>query len=341
MTSTACAARRDRTSHLDPRTMAFAAFYDSQLAPTALWRDEAVRDGGRFEPVRRVELAQDVRDVDAGGLDADHELGGDLAVGVAAGDERQHLRLARRQPEALLRGPASRGVVRRRRRRDRAARVAASSSSSRSRGCAPIRAATACASLSGALASARGRAGGDERLGLAPAAVGRERRAFELSQVAAASDQTRAGRRRAARSYSASASAEPAVGVRRDAEASAAARRAAASSSRARPSRRGRRRVAAGAGERRQLRLRAQPLGAQLDADLGGLARARPRQAVTRRPRRRPSSGAPRGRARRGSVVEAEHAVLAQGGAAASRCARAASNSPRPISSVGADMSSM
>jgi hypothetical protein len=51
----------------------------------ARWR--AVRDGGCFEPVWRVELAQDVRDVDAGGLDADLELGGDLAVGDAAGDQ--------------------------------------------------------------------------------------------------------------------------------------------------------------------------------------------------------------------------------------------------------------
>ena len=39
----------------------------------AAGRGEAVRDRGRLEPVRRVELAQDVRDVDAGGLDADHE----------------------------------------------------------------------------------------------------------------------------------------------------------------------------------------------------------------------------------------------------------------------------
>ena len=54
-----------------------------------------MRDRGRLEPVRRVELAQDVRDVVVGRLDADHELGGDLAVGEPAGDERQHLGLAR------------------------------------------------------------------------------------------------------------------------------------------------------------------------------------------------------------------------------------------------------
>src|SRR6185437_12323001 len=36
------------------------------------WWGEAVGDRGCLEPVRRPELAQDVRDVDAGGLDADH-----------------------------------------------------------------------------------------------------------------------------------------------------------------------------------------------------------------------------------------------------------------------------
>ena len=48
----------------------------------------AARGGGgwpRFAPVRRVEFLQDVRYVDARGLDADDEFGGDLAVGVAAG----------------------------------------------------------------------------------------------------------------------------------------------------------------------------------------------------------------------------------------------------------------
>jgi hypothetical protein len=64
-----------------------------------LSRGEAVGDRGRFAPVWRVEFAQDVRDVHAGGLDADDERGGDLAVGEAAGDERQHLRLARRQAD--------------------------------------------------------------------------------------------------------------------------------------------------------------------------------------------------------------------------------------------------
>jgi hypothetical protein len=65
-------------------------------------RGEAVRDCGRLAPVRGPELAQDVRDVDAGGLDADHEGRGDLAVGIAMGDESQDFGLARRQAEDLL-----------------------------------------------------------------------------------------------------------------------------------------------------------------------------------------------------------------------------------------------
>jgi hypothetical protein len=67
-------------------------------------RREAVRDRGRLEPARRVELAQDVRDVHARGLDADRELGGDLAVGEAACDEGQHLRLVRCRSEELFQG---------------------------------------------------------------------------------------------------------------------------------------------------------------------------------------------------------------------------------------------
>ena len=47
------------------------------------------------------ELAQDVRDVDAGRPDADHEGRRDLAVGVAAGDEGEDLRLARCEAEEL------------------------------------------------------------------------------------------------------------------------------------------------------------------------------------------------------------------------------------------------
>src|SRR6266496_2737861 len=55
------------------------------------WRGEAVGGRGCLEPVRRPELAQDVRDVDAGRLDADDERRGDLAVGVAAGDQGAEL----------------------------------------------------------------------------------------------------------------------------------------------------------------------------------------------------------------------------------------------------------
>jgi uncharacterized surface protein with fasciclin (FAS1) repeats len=47
--------------------------------------------------------------VDAGGLDADHQRGSDLAVGVAAGDEAEHLGLARRQPQQLPKPGASLG----------------------------------------------------------------------------------------------------------------------------------------------------------------------------------------------------------------------------------------
>ena len=142
-------------------------------------RSEVVRDGGRLEPVRRAELAQDVRDVDARRLDADDERRGDLAVGVAAGDEGQDLRLARRQAEDLLQALR---LVRRLRlsgdARSSRARWASSSSSRSERPCSDpsgdgVRLAERHARL-----GAR-RAGGDERLGLAPAAVGREGRAFE------------------------------------------------------------------------------------------------------------------------------------------------------------------
>ena len=87
------------------------------------WRGEAVGDRGRLEPVRRAELAQDVRDVDAGRLDADDERRGDLAVRVAAGDEGQDLRLAWRQAEDLLQALLPRRGTRPAAARDRAARV--------------------------------------------------------------------------------------------------------------------------------------------------------------------------------------------------------------------------
>src|SRR5437773_6018264 len=58
-----------------------------------LRRGEAVHDCGCLEAVWRAELAQDMRDVDAGRLDADNEGRGDLAVRAAASDEAQDLRL--------------------------------------------------------------------------------------------------------------------------------------------------------------------------------------------------------------------------------------------------------
>ena len=64
-------------------------------AQTALAVGQAVRDGGRLEPVRRAELAQDVRDVDAGRLDAD--------------DERRAAISRLVQPRATRSGPRPRG----------------------------------------------------------------------------------------------------------------------------------------------------------------------------------------------------------------------------------------
>jgi hypothetical protein len=58
-----------------------------------------VGERGRLAPVRHPELAEDVRDVVLGGLGADHELGGDLPVREAEGEERQHLGLAAREPQ--------------------------------------------------------------------------------------------------------------------------------------------------------------------------------------------------------------------------------------------------
>jgi hypothetical protein len=79
-------------------------------------RGEAMRDRGRLQPVRCAELAQDVRDMHAGRPDADDECRRDLAVGVAAHEEGQDLRLPRRQAEDLLQAllPVGRPDVRRR-----------------------------------------------------------------------------------------------------------------------------------------------------------------------------------------------------------------------------------
>ena len=54
--------------------------------------DQAQTDGGGgcLDPVADGELAQDVGDVDAGGLRADERLLPDLPVGVAGGEQLQH-----------------------------------------------------------------------------------------------------------------------------------------------------------------------------------------------------------------------------------------------------------
>src|SRR3954469_3863238 len=64
---------------------------------------QPVRDGGRLRAAAHVELREDPRDVDARGLLGHEELRADLAVRRAAGDEREHLTLARRQAERVLR----------------------------------------------------------------------------------------------------------------------------------------------------------------------------------------------------------------------------------------------
>ena len=103
-----------------------------------------VGDRCRFSTVRRAELVQDVRDVDACRLGADDERRGDLAVGVAAGDEIQNLGLACGETEDLFQALLSVGR-RARAPRDRPGALRRASSSSRRSGFAPIRAATAWA----------------------------------------------------------------------------------------------------------------------------------------------------------------------------------------------------
>ena len=62
-----------------------------------------MRDCGSLDPVRHGELAQDVQTTwTLAVLTLMTSAVGDLAVGVAAGDEGQDLRLARRQAEDLL-----------------------------------------------------------------------------------------------------------------------------------------------------------------------------------------------------------------------------------------------
>jgi hypothetical protein len=141
-------------------------------------RGEAVRDRGRLEPVRRAELAQDVRDMNAGRPDADHQGRRDLAVGVAAGDEGQDLRLARREAEDLPQalGPVGRPGVRRSELQPSALGEQLELPS-QGRCSDPSRDDVCLLEWPARLGA--GGASGDQRLGLAPAAVGGERRALE------------------------------------------------------------------------------------------------------------------------------------------------------------------
>ena len=303
-----------------------------------------MRDRGRLEPVRRVELAQDVRDVDAGRLDADHERRGDLAVGVAAGDERSAPPPRAASGRGSPPGPASRPAAPRRGGARSSRARSASSSSSRSRGLAPIRAATACASRSGTLASARERAGGDERLGLAPAAVGRERRALEPlpgRRRLGPRLGSRARRGRARTRPRPSASQPSAFGVIADGLRGGAPRGGRAASARGRAGR--------GARRRRGGRVRAPPAppARAVPWRRAGRGSARPRAGAraprpsSRRPRPRPSSGAPRGRGRRGSRRRGRARGPRAGSRARPRGALARRrSSPRPISTSARMMSS-
>src|SRR3954452_5222043 len=65
------------------------------------YEPEAVRDGGRLGAGAHVELGEDARDVHARGLLGHVKLRADLAVRGAPGDQRQHLALARREPERV------------------------------------------------------------------------------------------------------------------------------------------------------------------------------------------------------------------------------------------------
>ena len=54
---------------------------------------DPLRDGGGVDPAADAELAQDVGDVDAGGLLRDEELGPDLPIRLAHGDEGEDFSL--------------------------------------------------------------------------------------------------------------------------------------------------------------------------------------------------------------------------------------------------------
>src|SRR5262245_25093468 len=64
-----------------------------------------VRPGGRGRARRHVELYEDVAQVPVDRLLAQEQLAGNRLVGLARGDEPQHLELARAQAVRVPRGP--------------------------------------------------------------------------------------------------------------------------------------------------------------------------------------------------------------------------------------------
>ena len=169
-----------------------------------------------------------------------------------------------------------------------------------------------------------GRARGDQRLGLAPAAVGGQRRAFEpvpgRGRVRPRMRPASPPRRRLGGCGCAVCSAwacrcqAVALGVM--GAASAAARRAAVEQVPGAVEVGAERGVVpAGAGERGQFGLGAQALGAELDPDLRRLVGLRLGQPVVDGPGGVGPAALPQGEFGQVGVVQAEPAVLAQGGA--------------------------
>src|SRR4029450_11102182 len=74
---------------------------DSALGLVFVEQSEAVRGGGGLDPAGHLELAEDVGDVDAGGLGADEQCLADLAVGPAVGNQREDLAFAGGEPERV------------------------------------------------------------------------------------------------------------------------------------------------------------------------------------------------------------------------------------------------
>jgi len=67
--------------------------------------DQLVFEGvrGRRGSARQIQLAEDVTHVAGDGLLADVKIGGDAAIGLAAGDETQYLEFAGREAVACAR----------------------------------------------------------------------------------------------------------------------------------------------------------------------------------------------------------------------------------------------